>query len=122
MTDQQVSRRGNLRAALAGAICAIALSPVAAGLMAAVYRFPMPFAGYEGGWGSAPRAAVAALFYLLVGGVFVVGLVGGGAGTLARRLATGRRHPRLLWVSVVFLAALAPAALLSVLDKIIGPW
>ena len=96
--------------------------PVAAALIAAVYRFPIPFAGYEGGLHGAGRAALASLFYLFLGGAVVVGVLGAAAGVIAGDLLRGPRRNPLLWIAVVFLPPLVAALLLAVLDKLIGPW
>ena len=109
-----------VRHSLLGAAAAIACSPVAAGLIAAVYRFPVPFHGYVSGIGAAPTAALAALFYLLVGGVVVVGGLGAAAGAVLSRNLAGRATG---WTLIAAAAtAVAGAVALAVLEHIIGPW
>ena len=44
---------------LAGAVSAVAAAPLAAAVVATLYRFPVPFGGYARGWSDAPAAALA---------------------------------------------------------------
>jgi hypothetical protein len=106
-----------------GAVLAIAFSFPLAGLCALVYRFPVPFAGYQSGVDSILMAMFASAFYGLLGG-FVVLAVGGYVGGLAAiNLGKGddqRTHRFTLLMSTV--VAFLGVFTLAVLDKLIGPW
>lgn len=110
-------------AVLYGMLWAVGLAFPLAALCALVYRFPIPFAGYESGLAAMPLALVAAVVYGILGGfpaLMAAGALGGAA-------AYGIGQPdqrRVRWLTVTFagLAALSGVALLAVLDKLIGPW
>lgn len=109
-----------IRHSVLGAAAAVLGAPPAAGLVAALYRFPVPFHGYVSGFAAAPTAALAALFYLAVGGIVVLGAAGAVAGAL---LARARAERVTAWTLVAgsALAVLAAVAL-AVLEHVIGPW
>jgi hypothetical protein len=112
-----------LRAALLGALLTVGLVFPAAMLLALVYRFPVPFVGYESGVAAVPHAVVATAFYGAFGGFPLLGLAGAAAGVLIHRSAarSGTRPlPRTCAVAAAI--AFAAALTLSVLDKVIGPW
>jgi hypothetical protein len=94
-----------------------------AALCALVFRFPIPFGGYERGPGAMPHALLAVVFYGALGGFPALLALGALAGWAAHRL--GRPDParvRRLGLAFSALAALGPVLLLAVLDKVIGPW
>ena len=104
------------------ATAVLGVFPVTA-LVARFYRFPIPFAGYEGGPDAVPRALVAVLAYGLLGGFLVLAALGAAAGAAAELLmAPGSRRAR--WLTITFALAGAVVAVLSVaaLDQVIGPW
>jgi hypothetical protein len=108
-----------LQSALASALGSIPL----AGLIALLFRFPVPFAGIASGPKGMVPAMFGAFFYSLLGGVFVQAAAGGMAGVLA--YVIGRRGaPRMNLLTVILgLAGALPGLLvLAVLDWIIGPW
>jgi len=119
--------RGNgwivLRAALLGALLTIGLAFPSAALLALVYRFPVPFAGYESGVAAVPHAMLAAAFYGVLGGFWLLGLAGSAAGMVIQRSAgrSGRR-PFPMMCGVAAVIAFAATLSLSILDKVIGPW
>ncbi|ALR10229.1 hypothetical protein [Mycobacteroides saopaulense] len=109
-----------LRCAAIGSVSAIALSPMAAVLVAIVYRFPIPLTGYESGLDAAWPAVVGAVFYLVLGGFLVVGGLGAIAGWAAARL-----HPdRAVALTMIAAAVIAVLGALSlaVLEYFIGHW
>ncbi|MCM6776523.1 hypothetical protein NDR87_21500 [Nocardia sp. CDC159] len=108
--------------ALWGALAAVLTAPVAAGLMASVYRFPIPFGDYARGFGDALNAAAAAVFYLIVGGGVVLAALGGVAGALVARRGGGLIRSLALTVAAGFGLALVGALGLAVLERFIGPW
>ncbi|MFI6172238.1 hypothetical protein ACIBCN_36050 [Nocardia sp. NPDC051052] len=114
---------GPLQAACLGAVAAVVLAPPAAAIVAIVYRFPVPMGEYARGLGGAGAAALASLFYLLFGGVLVVGILGAASGFVAARGAgrdTRRALRRTLGAAAV--VALLGATALSVLEFFIGAW
>lgn len=112
-----------IRSILSGVLGAVGgIFPLAA-LVALLYRFPFPFAGYRGGWAAAMDAPKAAHFYLLLGGYLVVALVGTAAGVAAWRCSKGTNKAG--WRLAVPLALAGDfvlVSLLSVWDKVYGPW
>ena len=113
-----------MRAAVGwGAATAVLLAFPLAALCALVYRFPVPFAGYESGPAAVPRALLAVLFYGAVGGIPALLAAGALGGWLAHRIARpdGRRVRRLA-IAAGGAAALVGVIALAVLDLVIGPW
>ena len=110
-------------AMLRGALWAVVLAFPLAALCALVYRFPVPFGGYETGLTAVPRALRAVVFYGVLGGfpvLLVVGALGGAAA-----YALGRPESQhIIRLTLVFaaLAAFLGVGLLAVLDKLIGEW
>ena len=95
-----------------------------AGLMALVYRFPVPFAGYQSGFYAMLLAMLSVIFYgVFLGGLVLVGTLGAIAAVLtAKLLNPASKHRK----RVVFIAALGVTTVcllvLANLDKMIGPW
>ncbi|WP_378740718.1 hypothetical protein [Nocardia brasiliensis] len=111
------------KAAIGGAVGAVVLVPLAAAIVAVVYRFPVPLAGYARGFGGAGSAALGSLFYLVLGGAPVVAILGAAGGFVVARSAghdTGRVRGRVLVVAAA--VALLAAVTLAVLEFFIGPW
>ncbi|WP_128145336.1 hypothetical protein [Nocardia africana] len=106
-----------------GALTAVLTAPVAAALVASVYRFPIPFGVYAEGVREAVNAALAAVFYLVTGGGMLLAVLGGAAGLLIVR-APGRRLGRSLALTFAagFGLAVVGAFALALLDHVIGPW
>jgi len=108
---------------LGGAACAVLLTFPAAALTAITFRFPVPFAGYRSGLEALPLVLTAVVFYGLVGGFAVVGVLGALAGLAAYRLHQPNLQLVRRWTFYLSaLAALLSVILLAVLDKLIGPW
>jgi hypothetical protein len=110
-------------AVLKGALWAVALSFPLAALCALVYRFPVPFGGYESGAAAVPRALFAVAFYLWLGGLpalLAAGALGGWAAHTIGR--PDPRRVRRLALAFGALIALLGVLSLAVLDKVIGPW
>lgn len=111
------------RSALIGATAANLAAPPAAALVAAVYRFPVPLSGYAYGPAGAIPAAFSSLFYLLLGGVVVLGGLGAAGGLLATRLAAPNpRKVTRLTIAIATLIALLGATALATLELFIGAW
>lgn len=92
-------------------------------LLAYLYRFPIPLAGYQSGISAVPAAVIAVFVYgFALGGFLVLALIGGVSGWIARRRFPdpGQRQRWLVSLSVggTFLMML----ILANLDHIIGPW
>ncbi|OGP92723.1 MAG: hypothetical protein A2Z19_02085 [Deltaproteobacteria bacterium RBG_16_54_18] len=108
---------------MSGAIAALVGMFPAAFLFALVWKFPIPLAGYASGLKGALLSPLAVVFYGVLGGFIVVPGLGAATGALAFQIARGNA-PKAQKLSVIFglLWALAAAAFLALLDKIIGPW
>ncbi len=106
-----------------GALAAVLTAPIAAALVAIVYRFPIPFGDYATGAGDALNAAAASVFYLVIGGGVLLAALGAVAGGLITR-STGTSLLRALALSVAagFGLALLGALLLASLEHFVGPW
>ncbi len=112
-----------LRIALLGALWANLFSFPLAVLMAAIYRFPVPFAGYQSGVSTIPMVLGAAVFYWFYGGFAVLVAFGSLAGALAHALhGSNPRRARTWMLCLSAGVALAGVAFMAVLDKLIGPW
>jgi hypothetical protein len=125
----EVSEMG--RAANVGGIAAVVGAIPVAFLCALVYRFPIPFSGYESGPGAAMRSLFAALMYgVFMGGFVVLGVLGAGFGALASRLLKGApassQNPTRQNTKIGLLVGLGVAVivvgLLANWDYIYGPW
>ena len=114
-----MSSRG-VRLAVIGAVAAIGWAPVAAALLALVYRFPVPFSSYASGVGGTPTAMMASVFYLVMGGVVVLGALGAAVGALLAKRAGSRAAA--LTVMAALGIAIVGATALALLEKVIGPW
>ncbi|WP_433654504.1 hypothetical protein ACQPW1_27630 [Nocardia sp. CA-128927] len=111
-----------LKMAGLGAVAAVVLSPLAAAIVAVVYRFPVPLSGYARGFGEAGSAALGSLLYLVFGGVLVVGILGAAGGFVAARSASDVRRVRRRTVAAAAAVALLAAITMAVLEFFIGPW
>jgi hypothetical protein len=105
-----------------GVIVSILASFPATALFALLYRFPIPFSGYEHGIQAVPRALSASVFYGMIGGYWLLFVLGAVAGAIGAFRASGRGQA---WRRTSVLACMGTTcavALLSLLDKITGPW
>lgn len=108
---------------IGGALLAILLAFPLAALSALLFRFPIPFASYESGWGAALHALAAVRFYGALGGFVLLACLGGLGGVAAHRL--GKPDRRRVWrwtISLALAVATCAVVLLATLDYIIGPW
>lgn len=109
--------------AIAACLASLFTFPLA-GLIALVFRFPVPFVGYESGIDGVVPALYAVYFYgVPLGGFSVVAIIGAIAGFAVhkRDLADSSIYwKRMIGLSVC--AAGVPLLVLSVLDYLIGPW
>ncbi|WP_147288812.1 hypothetical protein [Nocardia mexicana] len=108
---------------LVGGMAAVVTAPLAAAVVATVYRFPVPFGDYARGLSEAGNAAFASVFYLILGGVMVLALGGTVAGWLVQRTA-GTDSARVGWAcaGAGFAVALLGALALATLEFFVGPW
>lgn len=106
-----------------GALWAVTLAFPLAAACALLFRFPVPFAGYQTGLTAMPSALVAVVFYGVLGGFPVLIAAGalGGLAAYALGQPDGRRVRRLA-LAFAGLSALLGVGLLAVLDKATSPW
>jgi hypothetical protein len=107
---------------LLGAVVTTAAAFPAAALLALVYGFPVPFAGKLQGIDAMIPAMVAVIFYGVMGGFVVLPLLGTLAGIIADRSSEDARTAQFRTVMAALTIALGCAALLAMLDLLIGPW
>ena len=94
-----------------------------AGLVGLVFRFPIPFAGYESGPEAFARSMFAAIFFGVSGGLVVQAVMGFIGGLFAYQLASNRAdQANRIIVFCGICAALPRLLVLATLDWIIGPW
>ncbi|WP_067538302.1 hypothetical protein [Nocardia crassostreae] len=108
--------------ALWGSLAAIVAAPFAAAIVATLYRFPVPLSDYVYGLPGAPAAAIGSLFYLLLGGAFVLGILGAAGSYLTARFSRDPRQARVLTLAVGLIVALLGAVSLAVLELFVGAW
>lgn len=110
-------------AVLRGALWAVALAFPLAAICVLIYRFPVPFSGYESGLAAIPAALLAVVFYGLLGGFPALLVAGALGGATAYGLGRPNAH-RVHWLTVTLagLVATIGVVILAVLDKLIGPW
>ena len=110
--------------ALTGFLWSIVSTFPIAGVMALVFRFPVPFAGYVSGFDAIrPTMFAVAVYGVFFGGFVVVGLLGAIAGFVMATLdlpGLGNKKRAVQWVSLGI--ATVCLFVLAVLDWIIGPW
>jgi hypothetical protein len=108
---------------LVGAGAAVVLAFPMASLCALVFRFPIPFAGYESGVAAAGKAFIAAALYGALGGFVLVAVLGAMGGVLADFLMHGFPvRARRLTIILATASAAACVLVMAMLDWIIGPW
>jgi hypothetical protein len=109
--------------AIAAGLASLFTFPLAA-LIALVFRFPVPFVGYESGIDGIKPALYAVYFYgVSLGGFSIVVILGAIAGFAIHKrghVDSGIYWRRMFGFSAC--AAGAPLLVLSVLDYLIGPW
>jgi hypothetical protein len=110
------------RAAFIGAAWAVGAAFPLAAITALVYRFPIPFADYASGPSAIPGALIATVFYGLLGGFVVLAVLGGLGGTALHHVMRTSAKRLMLIRGWSIIVAATSVVLLSVLDKIIGPW
>lgn len=101
-----------------GACSAVLSAPVAAGLTALVWQFPIAVAGTAGhSIGAALSASITMVAFMtlfsIFGGVLAIGIVGAGAGYLARRV--GSKAPQIAGIAV----GCASAVVVAVADVLL---
>ncbi len=110
-------------AVLRGALWALGLAFPLAVVCALLYRFPVPFAGYETGPSAIVPALLAVVIYGLLGGFLALLAAGAISGAMAHALGRpDAQRVRRLTLIFAGLAAALGVGVLAVLDKLIGPW
>jgi hypothetical protein len=94
-----------------------------AALIALVFRFPIPMGGYYSGVEAIIPSMIGVAFYSVFGLLPALLIFGAVAGTFVpvNRAGSGV-WASILEIKVSVVAALVPLGVLSILDKIIGPW
>jgi uncharacterized membrane protein YfcA len=101
-----------------GLLTILGAFPVAA-VVALVFRFPIPFAGYQSGVEAMVSSPIAVLLYgVATGGFVVLGVIGAVAGVL---IGASDRSKQSILIAALTIDTVA-IGLLSVWDKIYGPW
>ena len=113
-------RRPIIMGAIVATIAPFVLAPV----VALVFRFPVPFAGYSSGTKAIIPSLFAVLMYeVVLGGFVILPGLGAIAGVLASRVGGPDKKSMSVWTFVFALVpALVAVILLSVWDRIYGPW
>ena len=94
-----------------------------AALVGLAFRFPIPIGGYYSGVEAIIPSMVAVAFYSIFGLLPALLFCGAIAGLFVPTNRAGSGvWPSRLEIEVSVVAALVPLAVLSILDKIIGPW
>ncbi|MCU1644653.1 MAG: hypothetical protein JWN03_4928 [Nocardia sp.] len=97
-----------------GGIAAVLTAPIAAALVGSIYRFPIPFGDNASGVDDAVNAALASVFYLVMGEGVVLAALGGVAGYfIARAVGPGLLRPLALAVLAAFGLTLLGALILA---------
>ena len=92
-------------------------------LIGLVFRFPIPFVGYYSGMDAVSHSLFAVAFYSIFGLLPALFFCGAVAGIFVPTNRAGSGVlPSKLEIKVSVVAALVPLGVLSILDKIIGPW
>lgn len=118
-----VSPVGRISAMMLGGVASCMAAFPAAFIVALVWRLPIPFGGYASGMEGAGKSWFAVLFYGIVGGFPVLGVLGAICGAVAHQQCMPDRQAvvRLTMLLGALVAAMA-VGLLTVLDMLIGPW
>jgi hypothetical protein len=115
--------KSRFEAILTGAAFCVFGSIPLAGLTALFFRFPVPFAGYVNGLLGVIPAMLGVVFYLILGGFIILGVLGTAVGLITWNLHHGDGPLRVgILVRNCLLADMLPIALLAVWDLIYGPW
>ena len=110
------------RYALMGAMWSMAAAFPLSGLMALVFRFPIPFVGYLSGVQAILPAMFAVVVYgVFFGGLILVGLLGASGGIVVAKFTPPRYRRRAVQISSLAITT-ACLFVLAILDTIIGPW
>ena len=106
-----------------GAIASvIGLFPIAF-LMALLWRFPLPFAGYQSGLEAAVKSPLAVAFYGIMGGFVLVPALGAMCAALVFKTVNGDQpKARRLTIFLALVIAFVSCLFLSILDHFIGEW
>jgi hypothetical protein len=107
-----------------GAISALISQFPVAFLLALIWRFPIPFSGYESGVLAAIRSLPGVIFLdILFGGFVVVPGLGAALAALICRFSKKKETElKRICIGLGFFTALIAGIFMAVLDKIIGPW
>ncbi|MHC2066477.1 hypothetical protein ACYFX5_03310 [Bremerella sp. T1] len=111
------------RAVLGGTIWALGSAFPIAALMVTFFRFPIPLGGIVTGPQFIPHAMGAVMFYgIILGGFFVLVVLGVVAGLMGRMLGSKKRNQSYLGRGLAVAATFTALMILATLDWVIGPW
>ena len=116
-----------------GAIFALASSLLVALLFAYIFRIPIPMAGYIGPFGAMSTynmhivevfvgVLTAWVFYGIFGGFIILPLLGAVTGGCVGRIYAESENKNKMILLWSFLISAIPVFILSILDRLIGPW
>src|SRR5262245_42034280 len=109
-------------AILRGALLPIAWTFPLAALTVAIYRFPIPLAGYQAGLSFIIPSLVGTALYGALGGFLLLALVGGAlAAAIRRQLPPEKSVAMPIHVASFAIGALG-VGIMANLDYFIGPW
>ncbi len=105
-----------------GALFPIAWAFPLAAVSAALYRFPIPIAGYQSGWNAILPSLVATAIYGALGGFPLLALAGGTVAAAIRHQLPLEANVRAPIHIASFVVAALGVGLMANLDYLIGPW
>ncbi len=118
--DSKAALKRSIETAVISAF--VSIFPIAF-VLALLWRFPVPFSGYENGVDGAVHSIGGVLFYGIIGGFIVLAALGYLGGFLASKIKAKKNSTsRTLSLVMGMMAALVCGITLSILDKIIGTW
>jgi hypothetical protein len=111
------------RAAVLGAVFAVAGAFPLAATTALFYAFPVPLTGKLSGPSAVLPSQIAVVMYGIMGGFPVLAVAGAVAGLIAFKLGSpNRSRVGVLCAVLALVCSAAGVVLLATLDLIIGPW
>ena len=119
-----IAAPGRMRMSVfAGAVISVASAFPIAMLRGAIYRFPIPLAGYQSGMAAVPAAAIPLVIYgIAPGGFPLLAIIGGILGWIAHRRFEQLKRRRRWLICLAMSGTFVTLLILANLDHVIGPW